>query len=65
MTPSTPAGTGRMKLPRLYPPLWFLLFAVAAIGFSELLPLAVEVGRVAEILALLSAIAGGVLALWV
>ncbi|MEN8180436.1 MAG: isoprenylcysteine carboxylmethyltransferase family protein [Pseudomonadota bacterium] len=53
-----------MKLPRLYPPLWFLLFAVTAIGFSEIMPMSVELGRVSEIPAMLGAITGGVLALW-
>lgn len=53
-----------MKLPRLYPPLWFLLFVIAAVALTAIRPVTIGLGGAAEVLAIIIAIAGGLLALW-
>ncbi len=64
MTPFTSTGTERMKLPRIYPPVWFLLFAITAMVFSKILPVTLELGTATELLAISLATTGGFLALW-
>ncbi|MEJ2456070.1 MAG: isoprenylcysteine carboxylmethyltransferase family protein [Candidatus Thiodiazotropha sp.] len=49
---------------RLYPPLWFLLFAISAIVLANLLPLSLPLPALIRPLAYLLAAGGGVLALW-
>jgi len=49
---------------RLYPPIWFLLFAAAALLVDRLLPLSFELAEVAKPLSLLLALMGGLIALW-
>ncbi len=49
---------------RLYPPLWFLLFAVSAIVLANVLPLSLPLTVVIRPFAYLLAAGGGVLALW-
>lgn len=52
-----------MKPPRFYPPLWFLLFALCALGLAQLSYFRVEVGPPATVVAMIMAALGGLLAL--
>lgn len=49
---------------RLYPPLWFLIFALSAVALARLLPITFDLPLLAKPLALLLLSGGGVLALW-
>ena len=49
---------------RLYPPLWFAIFALTALALDRLLPLSFDLPWLARPLALLMAFGGGCLALW-
>ncbi len=53
-----------MKLPRLYPLIWFLLFVIGALALTQVLPVTVELGSAAQILPISIAAIGGLLALW-
>ena len=53
-----------MKRPNLYPPLWFLLFAMSALALTQMLPVTIELGHMAQLLAIVIAATGGLLALW-
>lgn len=53
-----------IKTPRLYPPLWFLLFAISALAVSIFLPLHVELGLTGRVLSMLSIVSGAVVAGW-
>jgi protein-S-isoprenylcysteine O-methyltransferase Ste14 len=53
-----------MKLPRPYPPLWFLLFALVALGLVEVGPGRLALGPGIDYIALVLAALGGLLALW-
>ena len=53
-----------MKLPRLYPPIWFLLFIIAALALRQFAPVIVELSNTIKIQAICLTTLGGVLALW-
>ena len=53
-----------MKLPRTYPPLWFLLFSLIALGLAEVSPAQLGLGPSIDCIALSLAALGGLLALW-
>jgi protein-S-isoprenylcysteine O-methyltransferase Ste14 len=55
--------TGGFSL-RLYPPLWFLLFALAAFCLAQLWPLPLPLAGILKPLAVLIAASGGALAIW-
>jgi len=49
---------------RLYPPIWFLIFAATASALAWLLPIPLPLPAIAQPLALLLAATGGGLAIW-
>jgi len=49
---------------RLYPPVWFLIFAAAALVANRLLPLSFALAEATRPLALLLTLVGGLIALW-
>jgi len=49
---------------RLYPPVWFLLFAAAALVANRLLPLSFSLPAITGPLAVLLSLTGGIIALW-
>lgn len=51
-------------MPRLYPPVWFLLFALAALGLAQVAPGRIVLGPSATLIGLVTATIGGLLALW-
>jgi protein-S-isoprenylcysteine O-methyltransferase Ste14 len=53
-----------MKRPPSYPPLWFLLFVLVALGLAQISPFALTLGPSITCVSLTLAALGGLLALW-
>jgi protein-S-isoprenylcysteine O-methyltransferase Ste14 len=53
-----------MKLLQSYPPIWFLLFVLAALGLARFTPGQLALGPSITCIALIMAALGGLLALW-